>query len=70
MNRICAVGTDSFVEEQAAHMNIPLAEFGPLVFDAPSAVELGERCTVFIEITVQSAFSWGTPRAEVATDLC
>ena len=30
MNKICAAGTGSFVEEQAARMGIPLAEFGPL----------------------------------------
>ena len=29
MNKICAAGTGSFVEEQAARMGIPLAEFGP-----------------------------------------
>ena len=28
MNKICAAGTGSFVEEQAARMGIPLAEFG------------------------------------------
>ena len=46
----------SFVEEQAARMGIPLAEFSLWPSSAPSAVGLGERCTVFIE-TVQSALS-------------
>ena len=30
MNKICAAGTGSFVEEQAARMNIPLKDFGRL----------------------------------------
>ena len=30
MNKICAAGTGSFVEEQAARMGIPLAEFWPI----------------------------------------
>lgn len=49
MNKICAAGTDSFVEEQAARMNIPLKDFGRLALTAKAPVELGERCTVFIE---------------------
>ena len=59
MNRICAAGTGSFVEEQAARMGIPLEEFGPLALSAPGAVELGERCPVFIETALQSALSRG-----------
>lgn len=70
MNKICAAGTGSFVEEQAARMGIPLTEFGPLALSAPSAVELGERCTVFIETTIQSVLSRGASQAEVAAGLC
>ena len=51
-------------------MGIPLAEFGPLALSAPSAVELGERCTVFIETAIQSALSRGASQAEVAAGLC
>ena len=55
MNKICAAGTGSFVEEQAARMGIPLGEFGPLALTAEAPVELGERCTVFIETAIQSS---------------
>lgn len=34
MNKICAAGTGSFVEEQAARMGIPLAEFGTLALSS------------------------------------
>ena len=70
MNKICAAGTGSFVEEQAARMGIPLEEFGPLALSAQAPVELGERCTVFIETAIQSALAQGASQAEVAAGLC
>lgn len=70
MNKICAAGTGSFVEEQAARMGIPLEEFGPLALTAQAPVELGERCTVFIETAIQSALAQGVSQAEVAAGLC
>ena len=70
MNKICAAGTGSFVEEQAARMGIPLEAFGPLALTAQAPVELGERCTVFIETAIQSALAQGASQAEVAAGLC
>ena len=70
MNKICAAGTGSFVEEQAARMGIPLEEFGPLALTSQAPVELGERCTVFIETAIQSALAQGASQAEVAAGLC
>lgn len=70
MNKICAAGTGSFVEEQAARMNIPLKDFGRLALTAKAPVELGERCTVFIETAIQSAQAQGATQAEVAAGLC
>lgn len=70
MNKICAAGTGSFVEEQAAHMGIPLNEFGPLALSAPAPVELGERCTVFIETSIASAFAQGARTEDIAAGLC
>lgn len=70
MNKICAAGTGSFVEEQAARMAIPLADFGPLALTAGAPVALGERCTVFIETAIQAALAHGASQAEVAAGLC
>ena len=61
MNKICAAGTGSFVEEQAARMGIPLAEFGQLALSAEHPAALGERCTVFIETAIASAAAEGVP---------
>lgn len=70
MNKICAAGTGSFVEEQAARMNIPLADFSPLVLSAAHPAALGERCTVFIETAIASAAAEGISQAEIAAGLC
>ena len=70
MNKICAAGTGSFVEEQAARMGIPLADFGPLALRAEQPTELGERCTVFIETAIASAAAAGTAQSDIAAGLC
>ena len=70
MNKICAAGTGSFVEEQAARMGIPLAEFGPLALSSEHPASLGERCTVFIEPAIASASAEGISRADIAAGLC
>lgn len=70
MNKICAAGTGSFVEEQASRMGIPLEEFGPLALTTDTPVELGERCTVFIETAIASAEAQGAGPADIAAGLC
>ena len=70
MNKICAAGTGSFVEEQAVRMGIPLAEFGSLALSAEHPAALGERCTVFIETAIASAAAEGVSQAEIAAGLC
>ncbi len=70
MNKICAAGTGSFVEEQAIRMGISLAEFGALALSAENPAVLGERCTVFIETAIASAAAEGVSQAEIAAGLC
>lgn len=50
MNKVCAAGTGSFLEEQAEKLNIKIEEqFGELALNSKAPVKLGERCTVFME---------------------
>ena len=50
MNKACAAGTGSFLEEQAERLGISIKEeFGDLALSAKNPVKMGERCTVFIE---------------------
>jgi predicted CoA-substrate-specific enzyme activase len=50
MNKVCAAGTGSFLEEQAERLGISVkGEFAELAFQAGQPLNLGERCTVFME---------------------
>ena len=50
MNKVCAAGTGSFLEEQAERLGINIVkEFSEMALDARSPVSLGDRCTVFME---------------------
>jgi predicted CoA-substrate-specific enzyme activase len=50
MNKACAAGTGSFLEEQAERLGISIKEeFGKLALQSKKPVKMGERCTVFIE---------------------
>lgn len=50
MNKACAAGTGSFLEEQAGLMGLSIKEdFSSLAFKADKPAPLGQRCTVFIE---------------------
>ncbi len=50
MNKVCAAGTGSYLEEQAEKLGISIKEeFGRLALAGKNPVRLGERCTVFME---------------------
>ena len=50
MNKVCAAGTGSFLEEQAEKLGISIKEeFAELAFKSTNPIDLGERCTVFME---------------------
>lgn len=55
MNKVCAAGTGSFLEEQAEKLNINIREeFGRLGLESKKPVLLGDRCTVFMESDLNS----------------
>lgn len=50
MNKTCAAGTGSFLAEQAARLDIDLKkQFSDMAFQSQSPVDMGTRCTVFME---------------------
>ncbi|MBI5562008.1 MAG: CoA activase [Deltaproteobacteria bacterium] len=50
MNKVCAAGTGSFLEEQAERLGISIkGEFSELALGCGAPPPMGERCTVFIE---------------------
>ena len=50
MNKVCAAGTGSFLEEQSEKLDINIiGEFGDMALGANNPAGLGDRCTVFME---------------------
>jgi predicted CoA-substrate-specific enzyme activase len=63
MNKVCAAGTGSFLEEQAEKLGVSIVdEFGSLAFRAAAPVRLGDRCTVFMESDLNSHQQKGCTR--------
>lgn len=55
MNKVCAAGTGSFLEEQSEKLDINIIEeFGKLALEAERPASLGNRCTVFMESDLNS----------------
>ena len=60
MNKVCAAGTGSFLEEQAEKLNINIVEeFGDLALKSENPVKMGDRCTVFMESDLNSFMQKG-----------
>jgi len=70
MNKVCAAGTGSFIEEQAKKFVIPITAFGDIALNSLHPLALGERCTVFIETTIASHLSRGAAINDIASGLC
>ncbi len=49
MNTVCAAGTGSFLDHQAARLGIPIEEFGDYALKSSSPVRIAGRCSVFAE---------------------
>ncbi|HHX87273.1 MAG TPA: 2-hydroxyglutaryl-CoA dehydratase, partial [Firmicutes bacterium] len=49
MNTVCAAGTGSFLDHQAARLGIPIEEFGELALSSKHPVHIAGRCSVFAE---------------------
>lgn len=70
MNKVCAAGTGSFLEEQAVRMGISIiGEFAEHAFAAASPKDLGSRCTVFMETEVVGAMSGGATIDDICAGL-
>ncbi len=70
MNKICAAGTGSFLEEQARELGIDIySDFAPLAFGSEAPLDLGSRCTVFMETEVINAVRHGAPAGAICAGL-
>ncbi|WP_167613553.1 acyl-CoA dehydratase activase [Maribellus sediminis] len=70
MNKVCAAGTGSFLEEQADKLGINIInEFGEKGLSAEHPAKLGERCTVFMESDLNSHQQNGTQKDNLIAGL-
>ncbi len=70
MNKACAAGTGSFLEEQAERLGIRIKqEFEDRAFCAASPCRFGERCTVFMESDLVHSMNTGSGVEELTAGL-
>ena len=70
MNKACAAGTGSFLEEQAEKLNISIKEeFERSAFSSKNPCRLGERCTVFMENSLMANLQKGTDKDDLLAGL-
>ena len=70
MNTVCAAGTGSFIDHQAARLHIPIEEFGALALQSKSAVRIAGRCSVFAESDMIHKQQMGHQFPDIIAGLC
>lgn len=70
MNKACAAGTGSFLEEQAEKLGVDIkGEFSSLALSGREPRNLGERCTVFMENSLMAELAGGASLPDVLAGL-
>ncbi len=70
MNKICAAGTGSFLEEQGAGLGVSIrGEFAEIASRAEAPADLGSQCTVFMDTEVVRARQRGVPLPDILAGL-
>ncbi|MEN6350954.1 MAG: acyl-CoA dehydratase activase [Syntrophomonas sp.] len=70
MNTVCAAGTGSFLDQQAARLNIAIEEFGQYAIRSEQAVRIAGRCGVFAESDMIHKQQMGYPLEDIVMGLC
>lgn len=70
MNKVCAAGTGSFLEEQAEKLSVSIkGEFSNRALSSCCPSHLGERCTVFMESDLNHYQQRGTSKEDLLAGL-
>ena len=70
MNTVCAAGTGSFLDQQAARLGIPVEELGELARMSTSPVQIAGRCAVFAESDMIHKQQVGHTLPDILAGLC
>ena len=69
LNEACSSGCGSFIESFASGLNLDVAAFAETAIRAESPVDLGSRCTVFMNSRVKQAQKEGATVGDIAAGL-
>ncbi|MCL6612121.1 MAG: acyl-CoA dehydratase activase [Peptococcaceae bacterium] len=70
MNTVCAAGTGSFLDQQAARLNIEIENFGELALKSRAPVRIAGRCAVFAESDMIHKQQMGYDLPDILAGLC
>lgn len=70
MNTVCAAGTGSFLDRQAARLGLDIRDFGTLAARSRHHVRIAGRCTVFAETDMVHKQQVGHPVEDIVAGLC
>lgn len=70
MNSVCAAGTGSFLDQQAARLGIPIEEFGSIALKSKNSVRIAGRCSVFAESDMIHKQQMGHKMEDLLAGLC
>jgi len=70
MNTVCAAGTGSFLDRQAARLGIPIEEFGEMALRSTTKVRIAGRCAVFAESDMIHKQQLGYDPEDIINGLC
>jgi len=69
LNEACSSGCGSFIETLAKSLNIPVSEFVSLACESSSPIDLGSRCTVFMNSKIKQTQKEGRPLGDIFAGL-
>ena len=70
MNTVCAAGTGSFLDQQAARLDMEVAELGQRAANGNHPVRIAGRCAVFAESDMIHKQQMGHPLEDILAGLC
>ena len=69
LNEACSSGCGSFIETFAKSLNYDIADFAHIAITARTPIDLGSRCTVFMNSKVKQAQKEGASVADISAGL-
>lgn len=70
LNEACSSGCGSFLDTFAVSLNMPINEFVDAAVKSTSPVDLGSRCTVFMNSKVKQSQKEGADVSDISSGLC